>query len=115
MAQRPQSWLHNTLGVWFGYFLTAAAAVPSSALGLFLISRGVNPQTAVLISIILAVLGGFVAERVIRLQPRGQKRLVISMPGLVLVVSGVPARPNGGALSSGTTTAASASLILWAA
>ena len=79
MAQHPQSWLHSTLEVWFGYLLTGIAAIPASAIGLFLISRGAGQQTAIVISVSLAVLGGFVGEWVVRLWPRGQRRLVVSM------------------------------------
>jgi hypothetical protein len=73
MAQSPQSWLHNTLEVWFGYLLTAIATIPAVAVGLFLISRGTRQQTAIFISVSLAVLGGFVAEWVIRLMSRRRR------------------------------------------
>lgn len=73
MAQHPQSWLHSTLEVWFGYLLTAIAAIPAAAVGLFLASRGADPQTAILVSVSLAVLGGFVAEWVIRLMSRRRR------------------------------------------
>jgi uncharacterized membrane protein len=73
MAQYPQSWLHNTLEVWFGYVLTAFATIPAAAVGLFLISRGAGQQTAIFISVTLAVLGGFVAEWVIRLISRRRR------------------------------------------
>src|SRR2546426_7149246 len=130
MAKHPQSWLHSTLDVWFGYLLTAIAAIPASAIGLFLISRGAGQQTAILISVSLAVLGGFVAEWIVRLLPRRQRRLVVSVPpeithqfnwststavsaaGFVLVVTGVPARSNATALPPEATTTASASLLV---
>jgi len=78
MAQHPRSWLRNTLNVWLGYFLTAVAAIPASALGLFLISKGIRQQAAILVSISLAVLGGFMAEQLIALRSRKQRRLVVS-------------------------------------
>ena len=78
MAQHPRSWLRNTLNVWLGYFLTAIAAIPASALGLFLISNGVGQQAAIIISLSLAVLGGFIAEQLIALWSRKQKRLLVS-------------------------------------
>lgn len=115
MAQRHQSWSHNTLEVWLGYLLTAAAAIPASVIGLFLVRRGAGQQTAVLISVSLAVLSGFIAERVVRLWSRGQRRLVVSMPGFVLVVPNVNARPNATAFSSEPTTSVRASLLLRAA
>jgi hypothetical protein len=70
--------LVSTLGVWLGYFLTAIAAIPASALGLFLISKGVGPQAAILISVTLAVLGGFMAEQLVAFWSRKQRRLVVS-------------------------------------
>jgi hypothetical protein len=116
MAQHhPQSWLRSTREVWCGYLLTAIAAIPASAIGLFLVSRGSGQQAAILISISLAVLGGFGAEVIIRFLPRGQTRLVVAMPGFVLVVIGGPVRPKTVALSSEPTTSASASLLLRAA
>jgi hypothetical protein len=78
MAQYPQLWLHNTLEVWFGYLLTAIAAIPAAAVGLFLTSRGAGQQTAIIISVSLAVIGGFVAEWIIHLWPLGQERRVDS-------------------------------------
>jgi hypothetical protein len=71
MARHPQSWLHSTLNVWLGYFLTAIAAIPASAVGLFLIRSGIGRQPAILISIGLAVLGGFAAEQVLRWKTLG--------------------------------------------
>ena len=111
---RARYWLHNTLKVWFGYLLTAFAAIPASAIGLLLIRRGTGQQTAILVSVSFAVLGGFVAERVVRSWPREQNRLVVSMPGFVLVVTGVRTRPTAVALSE-PTTIASPSLLLRAA
>lgn len=67
MVQHPQSWLHNTVEVWFGYLLTAIAAIPAAAVGLLLTSRGAGQQTAIIISVSLAVIGGFVAEWIIHL------------------------------------------------
>ena len=78
MAQHPRSWLRNTLNVWLGYFFTAIVAIPASALGLFLISNGMGRQAAVLISISLAVLGGFTAEQLFALRTRKQSRPVVS-------------------------------------
>ena len=78
MVQHPRSWLRNTLKVWLGYFLTATAAIPAAALGLFLISKGVGQQAAILICVSLAVLGGFLAEQLVALWSRKQRRLVVS-------------------------------------
>ena len=78
MVQHPRFWLRNTLNVWLGYFLTAIAAIPASALGLFLISKGVGQQAAILISVSLAVLGGFMAEQLVAFWSRKQRRLVVS-------------------------------------
>lgn len=80
MAQHRRSWLRDTLNVWLGYFLTAIAAIPASALGLFLISKGIGKQPAILISISLAVLGGFMAEQLIALRSRKQTRVVSASP-----------------------------------
>lgn len=78
MVQHPRSWLRNTLGVWLGYSLTAIAAIPASALGLFLIGKGVGQQIAILISVSVAVLGGFMAEQLVAFWSRKQRRLVVS-------------------------------------
>lgn len=59
------SWLHNTLEVWLGYLLTAVGAIPASVLGLLLINRGVGRQLALIISVSVAVLFGFVGERLV--------------------------------------------------
>ena len=77
VAQRSESSLHSILDVWFGYFLTAIAAIPASVLGLFLVSKGVANQTAMLVSVGVAVIGGFLAEGSIRLWPHEKKELVI--------------------------------------
>jgi len=132
MAQHPQSWLHSTLDVWLGYLLTATAAVPASALGLFLIRRGAGQQIAILISVSLAVLTGFFAEWVVRFW-RGRWLVVVPMTpeivyqfdwstshfvsaaGFVLVVTGAPARQHALTLPPEPTTAASASLLVRAA
>jgi hypothetical protein len=65
MAERPQAWFFSTLDVWLGYFYTAIIAIPASGLGLILLSRGFGLQSTVLISVSLAVVGGFFAERII--------------------------------------------------
>lgn len=78
MVQHPRSWLLNTINVWLGYFLTAIAAIPASVLGLLLISKGVGQQVAILISVSLAVLGGFMAEQLVAFWSRKQRRLVVS-------------------------------------
>jgi hypothetical protein len=132
MAQHPQSLLHSTLEVWLGYLLTATAAIPASAIGLFLIKRGAGEQIAILISVSLAVLTGFFAEWMVRFW-RGRRRVVVPMTaeisyqfdwstssfvsaaGFVLVVTGAPARQHALALPSEPTTAASASLLVRAA
>jgi hypothetical protein len=75
----------------------------------------VRQQIAILVAVSLAVLGGFLGEWIIHLWPRRQQRIVISMPGFVLVVIGGPVWPNGIALSSEPTTSASASMVLRAA
>ena len=77
MAPHPQSWLHNTLEVWFGYFLTAICAIPASILGLLLINKGVGRQLAVIISVSLAVLAGFAGERLVDWWSSRQRRIVI--------------------------------------
>lgn len=78
MVQHHRFWLRNTLSVWLGYFLTAVAAIPASALGLLLISKGVGQQVAILISVSLAVLGGFIAEQLVAFWSRKQRRLVVT-------------------------------------
>jgi hypothetical protein len=115
MEQHPQSWLRSIRDVWFGYLLTAIAAIPASGIGLFLVSRGIGQQAAMVISVSLAVFAGFGAEAIIRFWPRGQTRLVVSMPGFVLVVTAGPVRSKTVALSSEPTTSASGSLLLRAA
>lgn len=82
MEPRRLFWLRDTTHVWFGYILTALAALPASAVGMWLISKGVGRQTGVLISIALAVLGGFLGEAILSLRSRKRhsRRLVISLP-----------------------------------
>lgn len=77
MAAHPQSWLHSTLEVWFGYFLTAICAIPASVLGLLLINKGVGRQLALIVSVSLAVLAGFVGERLVDWWSGKQRRIVI--------------------------------------
>jgi hypothetical protein len=129
VEQHPQSWLHNTLGVWLGYFLTALAAIPASAFGLFLTRNGLGPNAGILVSISLAVLGGFVAEHIVAMWSLKRTRLVVPVTtqigyqlnwrtstvtaaSFVLVATGMPTRPTATTLPEEPAIATSAPLLV---
>lgn len=82
MAQYHQSWLNKSALSWFGYLLTALAALPASYLGWVLFHTGLSRLSSILISIAIALFVGFLAEAIVYWYTRndveiGQIRVVI--------------------------------------
>ena len=61
MAEYPRSWLCNARE-WVGYLFTALVGIPAAAFGWILLDKGVSRLSAVLISITVAVIGGFALD-----------------------------------------------------